>query len=95
VHILSFVDVEWDGRRAEANRQKHGVAFDDAATVLYDEHALTINDDRAGETRLVKVGADHSGRILVLVYTLRGTTFRLISARRATAKERRLYSEGA
>jgi uncharacterized protein len=89
------VVVEWDGRKAEANLRKHGVAFDDAATVLFDDYALTIIDDRVEESRLVKVGADQTGRILVLVYTLRGTTFRLISARRATAKERRLYGEGA
>jgi len=89
------VDVEWDGRKAETNLRKHGIAFGEAASVLYDEHALTIVDERAGDTRLIKVGANQSGRILVLVYTLRGTRFRLISARRATAKERRMYSEGA
>jgi uncharacterized protein len=90
-----IVVVEWDGRKAETNLRKHGVAFDDAASVLHDDYALTIIDDRVQEMRLVKIGADQRGRILVLVYTVRGATFRLISARRATAKERRLYREGA
>ena len=88
------VEVEWDGRKAEANHRKHGVRFVAAVAVLYDEHAVTIVDHRAVETRYVKVGADTSGRILVIVYSLRGSLHRLISARRATRRERRRYCEG-
>ena len=88
------VEVEWDGRKAEANLRKHGIAFEDALTVLYDDNALAVMDQRDDETRVVRIGADAPGRILVSVYALRGTTFRMISARRATARDRRRYSEG-
>ena len=89
-----LVDVEWDVGKAEANFRKHRIAFEDAAAVLYDGHALMIMNHRSDGPRLVRVGADSLGRILVVVHTLRGSRHRLISARRATTKERRLYSEG-
>lgn len=88
------VEVEWDGRKAEANLRKHGVSFEDAMTVLYDDNAIADSNQYAGETRVVRVGADTSGRILVIVYTFRGITFRMISARRATVRERQRYGEG-
>jgi uncharacterized protein len=83
--------VEWDPRKAAANIKKHGVDFADAATVLYDERAITIRDDEEEEERYVTIGMDALDRVLVLVYTWRGDRLRLISARRATAQERRQY----
>ena len=85
---------EWDPRKARANLAKHGVDFADAALVLEDPLALTRHDpDAAGEERFVSLGADPRGRLLVVVWTPRGEQIRLISARRATAAERRHYKE--
>lgn len=84
-------DVEWEPRKAAANVKKHGVDFADAATVLYDERAITIRDDDEDEERYVTTGMDALGRVLVVVYTWRGDRPRLISARPATAHERRQY----
>jgi uncharacterized DUF497 family protein len=64
-------DVEWDPRKAAANVKKHGVDFADAATVLYDERAITISDDDEDEERYVTIGKDALGRVLVVVYTWR------------------------
>jgi uncharacterized DUF497 family protein len=59
-------DVEWDPRKAAANVKKHGVDFADAATVLYDEQAITIREDAEGEERYVTVGMDALGNMLVV-----------------------------
>jgi uncharacterized DUF497 family protein len=85
------VDLEWDGRKAAANRKKHGVDFADAVTALHDEMALTIKDESAAEERFITTGTDALGRVLVLVYTWRGDRLRVISARMATGQERRQY----
>ena len=86
------VDFEWDARKAEINRRKHGIDFADAATVLLDELALTIAENSGyEEARFVSLGADALGRCLVVVFTWRGDVARLISARRATRGEHRRY----
>jgi len=85
------MDFEWDPRKAAVNRRKHRVDLADAATVLHDELAVTVLDDDPDEERFVTVGADALGRILVVVFTWRGRRIRLISARPATARERRRY----
>jgi uncharacterized DUF497 family protein len=85
------VDVEWDDRKAESNLRKHGVDFADAATALHDECAITIADADPDENRFVTLASDALGRVLVVVYTWRGNTVRLISARKATARERGQY----
>ncbi len=84
-------DVGWDGRKAAANLKKHGVDFADAATVLYDDQAITIRDDEAGEERYVTIGMDALACVLVVVYTWRGEQPRLISARQAKPQERQEY----
>lgn len=86
---------EWDPIKAELNAAKHQVRFADAAAVLEDDQALTMDDPHPDEERYVTIGMDALGRVLVVVYTWRGTeTIRLISARRATPKERQHYSRG-
>lgn len=88
------VELEWDPAKAAANLRKHGIDFADASLVLEDDLALTVQDIGAeSEERFVTIGADPVGRILVVVYTWRGERIRFISARRATARERRQYEE--
>ena len=84
---------EWEPGKASANRKKHGIDFTDAATVLSDEQALTVPDDVAVEERYLTLGTDALGRVLVVVYTWRGARVRLISARKATRRERRQYED--
>ena len=84
---------QWDRNKAATNLNKHGIDFADAVSVFSDEFAITIFDDRFEEERFVTVGVDIFNRILVVVYTMRDDEIRLISARKATRKERRQYEE--
>ncbi len=70
---------------------KHGVSFADAVAAFSDEAALTIEDDDPDEQRFVTIGIDAFGRLLVVVYAWRGDDIRVISARKATRRERRHY----
>lgn len=85
--------VEWDPRKAEANLDKHGIDFASAAIALQDENALTIDDPDHEETRFVSLCTDEAGRILVVVYSTDTRTVRIISARKATKRERAQYTE--
>jgi hypothetical protein len=84
----------WDERKAAANARKHGVTFEEAATVLLDPLAVFIEDlGHAGNAQLL--GESEARRILLVVLVERGEdALRLISARRATRHERRRYEEG-
>ena len=88
----------WDLRKAKINLGKHGVSFEEAATVFFDRDGLEWEDlahsDR--ETRLKRLGISIGGRILIVVYTVRRTpdgkeAIRIISARQASRKERQAY----
>jgi hypothetical protein len=86
--------IVWDIGKAAANIRNHGIEFPHAATVLDDPMAITIEDTHHAEQRFVTVGSDLLGRILVVVYAYSGEEeIRLISARKATARERRVYEE--
>ena len=85
---------EWDPAKDIANRRKHGVRFADAVAVFEDELAITIDDDHANEERFITIGSDVLGRVLTVVYTWRGDDIRIISARKATAREARVYRDG-
>jgi uncharacterized protein len=78
---------EWDKAKAEGNARKHGVCFADTFAVFEDPNALTVDDHEQGEERLVTIGMDCLGRLLVMVYTWRGDSIRIISARRANRHE--------
>ncbi len=82
---------EWDPAKAEENLRKHGIDFADAAVVLEDDRAITVEDTDHDERRFVTLGSDPYGGILVVVYTWRAGTLRLISARRANRGEHRQY----
>lgn len=86
-------DAEWDRPKAAANLLKHGVRFSEAVTVLFDDLAVTVEDEDSDELRFITIGASAGGQVLVVVYTWRDHRVRLISARRATPKERRAYEE--
>lgn len=89
------MDITWDPNKADTNFKKHGIRFSDAEMVLYDSFAMTIEERIvANEQRYVTVGTDAVGRILAVVYLYRSDTIRVISARKATRKERIQYEEG-
>lgn len=87
------MEFEWDKTKARLNLQKHDVDFADSISVIEDPLALTIRDDDPDEDRFVTIGMDILGRILVVVFTWRADSIRLISARKATKQERRIYEE--
>jgi hypothetical protein len=84
---------QYDPAKAAANRKKHRVSFADAEGVFQDPLAVTVEDpDAEGERRFVTVGLGSAGELLVVVYTEeQDEEIRLISARRATRKERKHY----
>ncbi len=84
---------EWDPNKNRLNRHKHGISFADTFAVFEDPNALTREDDEHGEERFVTMGMDGFGRILVVVYTWREESIRIISARRATKSEVRQYEK--
>lgn len=86
---------EWDPNKAKANFEKHGVAFEEATTVFYDDDAR-IDDDpdhSIGEHRELICGLSAEGRLLLVSFTERGDSIRIIHARQAARKERRRYEE--
>jgi len=87
---------EWDPRKAALNLAKHKVSFDEAATAFGDPLGQIIDDPRhsADEERFVLLGRSGRRRLLVVMFTERGEAIRLISARRATPRERRGHEEG-
>ena len=88
------MDITWDPSKAASNIRLHRVSFEEAQTALYDPFALTREDDDAqDERRFVTLGRAASGRLLVVVYTYRDETIRLISAWKATAVQRRRYEQ--
>lgn len=84
--------VQYDPAKATTNLQKHGVSFADAEGVFADPLAVSMEDsDAQSERRFVSIGLGSAGELLVVIYTERGNEYRLISARRATRKERKQY----
>lgn len=93
---------EWDPSKARRNLQKHKIGFENAAEVFLDPLALSIFDgEHSGrEERWITLGKDSTGITLVVVHTFKEESegqcnIRVISARRATRKERKQYEEGA
>jgi uncharacterized DUF497 family protein len=87
---------EWDDHKAEENERKHGVTFEEAATCFYDPHQVAFYDPDHSEEedREILMAYSESGRLLLVVYTLRSEAIRIISARRSTPKETRDYERG-
>jgi uncharacterized protein len=90
------VTYTWDGRKASANRRKHGVSFEEAATVFLDPGAWTFYDpDHSGsEHRFVTIGFSANQRLLFVAHVDQDEeTVRIISARKATAREEKDYAK--
>ncbi len=87
---------EWDPDKSEANLKKHGISFHEASTVFGDPLALTFGDPdhSVGEQRFLTFGLSRLRQLLVVVHTERRKTTRIISARRATRQERKIYEDG-
>lgn len=84
---------EWDREKARRNLKKHLVSFDEAVTVFYDPLSATFDDpDHSdNEQRLITIGISSKSRLLVVAHSERGETIRIISARLATAHERKQH----
>lgn len=84
---------EWNSNKNELNQQKHLLAFEDAQEVLEETH-LVFEDNRQdyGEKRFIAIGSLR-GRMVVLVYTKRGDTYRIISMRKANEREQKAYQD--
>jgi uncharacterized DUF497 family protein len=90
------MEFEWDDSKAEANLRKHGVSFDEAASVLGDPLAITFFDPAHSDDkdRFLTIGMSKEGRVVILSHTDRDDRIRIISAREATRGERRGYEDG-
>lgn len=92
---------EWDPVKATANSRRHGVRFEQAATIFHDPRAVSLFDDAHSfaEERWLTLGVDQAGRLLVVSHTFQAMEptvcrIRVISARKATRREQQHYTEG-
>ena len=90
------LEIQWDPRNNTSNKSKHGVSFEEASTVLYDENAVEFYDEDGSETedRFLLLGVSHRLRMLMVCYCVReGDSIRIISARKATSTEAKEYHQ--
>jgi uncharacterized protein len=87
---------EWNPDKAKSNHRKHGISFEEAATVFNDSLSVTFPDPdhSIGESRYVIIGISKFGQLLIVAHTDQGETIRIITARKATRPERRFYEQG-
>lgn len=87
------LNFEWDEEKAKANLKKHRVSFEEATTVFLDPFSMTNPDPdhSLDEQRYIDIGSSDNGRVLIVVYTERGSNIRIVSCRKATPSERILY----
>jgi uncharacterized protein len=92
---MTTLRFEWDERKASANAKKHGVSFEEAKSVFVDERAKLIDDPdhSEGEDRFILLGLSSALRLLLVChcYRIDGNVIRIISARKASAKESKSY----
>jgi len=91
-----MIKFEWDPRKDSANQRKHGVSFEEAQSVFFDENAVQFYDEHHSEQedRFIMLGLSIHSRVLVVCHCEResGNVIRIISARKATKSERQYYS---
>jgi uncharacterized DUF497 family protein len=93
---MNKLNFEWDDAKSAGNKRKHGVTFDEAESVFYDENAIEFSDPdhSRDEDRFLLVGTSIQLRVLVVCYCQRrGNFIRIITARRANTKEKKSYLE--
>jgi uncharacterized protein len=94
---MSNIRFTWDHRKAITNLQKHGVSFEEAKTVFYDDNARLISDPdhSEAEERFVLLGISAQLRLLMIChcYRIKDSVIRIISARKATSREQKYYQE--
>ena len=90
---MEDVEFEWDDMKADSNLNKHGVSFEEGATIFNDPEIATIfdPDHSKDEERYISIGTSIQGNLLVIVHTEREDRIRLISCRKATNTERKTY----
>ena len=92
---MARIDVEWSPAKAKANLKKHGVAFEEAATVFFDDLAIEFYDDSHSdwEDRMLLLGLSTKFRLLLVCHCYResDSVIRIISARKATKNESKMY----
>lgn len=90
-----MVEFEWNSAKASSNLKKHGISFDEAKSVFYDEYAIQFYDEENSvlEDRFLMLGISNESRILIVCHCERNTgqRIRIISARKATKTERKFY----
>lgn len=94
MHTLK-TEITWNSVKAKSNRLKHGVFFSDVEPVFYDPNAISFEDrESERETRFIVIGLDSLARLVVVAYTYRDSVIRVISARKASKTEQRVYEKG-
>nr|WP_217358244.1 BrnT family toxin [Anabaena sp. UHCC 0187] len=86
---------EWHEEKAQENLKKHGISFEEAKTVFNDPLSITIADSQHSddEERYIDIGLSSRGQLLIVVYTERQSNIRIISSRKATNAERKIYEQ--
>ena len=86
----------WDTRKAQSNKKKHGMTFEEASTIFGDPLSITIHDPAHSidEDRFITIGTSVNDKFIVVVHTDHDDIIRIISARRAIRGERRQYEQG-
>lgn len=86
--------IRWDNKKADINRKKHKISFEEAATVFFADKTLEIEDLRHSEQRFIIIGFSACARLLTVVYAYKfEDEIRIISARKATRNEAKKYEE--
>lgn len=87
---------EWDSKKAESNKRKHGMTFEEASTIFAGPLSISIPDPAhsLGEDRFITIGTSANDNLIVVVHTDRDDIIRIISARKATRNEKRQYEQG-
>jgi uncharacterized DUF497 family protein len=93
VTTFRFGDFEWDEAKARANIRKHGVSFSEAATCFLDPEAFSA-PDKDSPDRFILIGLSRQLRVLFVVSAEAGERIRIISARKASPVQRKLYEHG-
>ena len=94
MHTINM-EITWDSVKAKSNRLKHGVFFSEVEPVFYDPNAISFEDRASkGEARFIVIGLDALARLVVVAYTYRDSVIRIISARKASKTEQKVYEKG-